>query len=77
MHIERYAILPIIIMNAYCYDAQMSTVAILVSAALVKVQTIFSFWRSTPNLFMLPSCLAYRVHILFKCIWGLRNIQRQ
>ena len=47
----------------------------LVTATSTQIQ-IFFF----PNLFMLASCLAYRVNILFKCIWGhwgMRNIQRQ
>ena len=50
---------------------------ILVSAKLAQVQTIFSFRRTTPNLYMLASCLAYSVSMLSKCIWRLRNIQRQ
>ena len=47
----------------------------VVSATLAQVQTIFSFRRTTLNLFMLASCLGYRVKILFKCIFRLRNIQ--
>ena len=35
-----------------------------------------TFRRTSPNFFMLVSCLAYRVNI-FKWIWVLRNIQRQ
>ena len=44
----------------------------LVSGTFTQVQIIFSFRRTAaPNLFMLSLCLAYRVNILFKCIWGL------
>ena len=49
----------------------------LVSATLAQVKTIFSFRGTTSNLIILVSCLAYRVNILFKCIWGLRNIAKQ
>ena len=43
----------------------------------LKLQQSISFWRNAPNLFMLASCLANRVNILFKCIWELRNITKK
>ena len=39
----------------------------------LKFKQFSSFRRTTPNF----SMLAYKVNILFKCIWRLRNIQRQ
>ena len=49
----------------------------VINARMAQLQTTFTFWRTTPNLFMLALCLTYRVNILFKYIWGLRTSQRQ
>ena len=49
----------------------------IVSATLAQVQTMFSFRRTTPNIYVSIMPSLYRVNILFKCIWGLRNIQRK
>ena len=53
------------------YDVKMLELYIYIytsHATLTQVQTIFSFWRITPYLFMLSSCLDYRVNRLFKSI---------
>ena len=42
----------------------------LVRVTLAQVQTIVSFRRSAPNLFMFALCLAFRVNIFFKFISG-------
>ena len=52
----------------------------MASATLNQVQAIFSLFGvplQTSLCYKHYACLAYRVNILFKYPWGLRNIQRQ
>ena len=48
----------------------------VINACMAQLQTAFTFWRTTSNLFMLASCLTYRVNILFKYILGVENITK-
>ena len=44
---------------------------------ITNAENLRTFWRrTTPNLFILASCLTYRVNMLFKCTWGLRNTHK-
>ena len=50
----------------------------IVSATFAQVlNNILLYVFFCTRLFMLAACLAYRDNMLFKYIWGLRDIQRQ
>ena len=50
----------------------------IVSATFTQVlNNILLYVSFCTRLFMLAACLAYRDNMLFKYIWGLRDIQRQ
>ena len=47
--------------------------SIIFTLVIATLAHIFSFCCNTLNLFMLASCLAYRVHILFKMQLGIEK----